>query len=303
MKKPLLALVVLASVSGVAVAQSSVSVYGIVDASLVKAKDVSLQQQSGNFSGSRLGFKGSEDLGGGLKANFDIQHGFAVDTGKQGKEGSFANRQSWVGLSGGFGDVVIGNTLTAHDDVAGASHSQFDDGFAPENLILTTYNYVGRPGNMIKYTSPTVSGIGFGFSTNLKEGAAKAHTSFQVNYSGGPVFASLSHQRDADETKFTRANFTYDLGAAKILVGLGNQDKSGSKTKDLNIGADIPMGAKTTLSTGYARSKPGSGEAVTGFGVGVNHELSKRTNVYGGLTKTKNGGPDTLLGLGIRHKF
>jgi predicted porin len=303
MKKSLIALAVLASATGVAMAQSSVTVYGIVDASLVKVKDKSLEMQSGNYSGSRLGFKGSEDLGGGLKANFQIEHGFSVDTGKMGKEGSFANRQSWVGLSGGFGDVILGNTLTAYDDIAGASHSQFDDGFAPENLILTTYNFVGRPGNMIKYTSPSFGGVGFGFSTNLKEGAAKAHTAFQVNYAGGPVSVSFGHQRDADETKFTRANLSVDLGVATLLAGLGNQDKSGSKTKDLNLGANIPLGSNLTLSTGYARSKPDAGKAATGFGVGVDYNLSKRSNVYAGLTKTKNGGPDTLLGVGLRHKF
>ena len=70
MKKSLIALAVLGSVAGVAQAQSSVSVYGIADAVLHKDKDASAALTSGGVSGSRLGFKGTEDLGGGLKANF-----------------------------------------------------------------------------------------------------------------------------------------------------------------------------------------------------------------------------------------
>ncbi len=302
MKKSLITLAVLASVTGVAMAQSSVTVYGIVDASLVKVTDKSTELQSGTWSGSRVGFRGTEDLGGGLKANFDIQHGFAVDTGKNRTEGSFADRQAWVGLSGGFGDLKFGNTLTSHDDVAGASHSLWDTGLSPET-ILTTYNFKGRPGNVIKYTGPSMGGFGFGVSTNLKEGAAKGHTALQGSFSGGPAFVSLSTQRDADETKYFRANFTYDLGAAKLLLGVGNQDKKGAKTKDLNVGANVPLGGSTAMSVGFARTKPDGKDATTAFGVGVNQDLSKRTNVYGGVKRSKNGASSTQLAVGVRHRF
>lgn len=125
MKKSLIALAVLAA-SGAAMAQSSVTLYGIADVwvgrtSVTTAAGVKTNTsvlQSGGLGGSRLGFKGTEDLGGGLKAVFALEQGVAVDTGA----GGTFNRQSYVGLAGGFGQVTFGNTWTAMDDVLGASN-------------------------------------------------------------------------------------------------------------------------------------------------------------------------------------
>lgn len=72
--------------------------------------------ESGTVSGSRWGLMGSEDLGGGLKLNFDLEQGFGIDTGNQTAGQSFS-RQAWVGFSGGFGEVRIGKPWTAYDDV------------------------------------------------------------------------------------------------------------------------------------------------------------------------------------------
>ncbi len=117
MKKTLIALAVLAA-SGATFAQSSVTLYGIADVVIHKDKNVSAAMTSGGVSTSRLGFKGSEDLGGGLMANFKIERSIALDTGSD--AGSW-DRYAYVGLSGGFGEVKLGKTGTAYDDISGAT--------------------------------------------------------------------------------------------------------------------------------------------------------------------------------------
>jgi len=115
MKKSLLALAILSSFTGVAMAQSSVTIYGVVDTGLVwenAGSGKSFRIDSGNQSGSRVGFKGTEDLGGGLKANFVLEAGFQNDTGAQATAGVLFNRQSYVSLAGDFGEVKMGRIQT-----------------------------------------------------------------------------------------------------------------------------------------------------------------------------------------------
>lgn len=305
MKKSLIALAVLGSVAGMAQAQSSVSVYGVVDAVLHKDKDASAALTSGGVSGSRLGFKGTEDLGGGLKANFLLEHGFKVDTGKMGEDGATFNRQAYVGLSGGFGEVKFGRMWTAYDDIAGATNPVFDSVLAPTNVWASS-GYAANPSNGIYYASPSMGGVSGAFSTNLKEGSDNQSNAFHVKYEGGPVYAGVAYQVDkvtGGDTKFTRVNGSYDLGVAKLLAGYGNVKAGSAKTTDLSFGADVPLGANLTLSAGYASSKADGAERASGLGLGVAYSMSKRTTVYGGFLDTKNAGPDTRYGFGLKHTF
>ena len=300
MKKSLIALAVLGSVAGMAQAQSSVSVYGVVDAVLHKDKGVPAALTSGGVSGSRLGFKGTEDLGGGLKANFLIEHGFNVDTGKMGKDGSTFNRQAYLGLSGGFGEFKMGNVYTAYDDISGATNPVFDSVLAPTAVWAST-GYTSNPGNNLYFSTASMGGVSAAFSTNVKEGGTGV-SSVNVQYNGGPVYAGFGYQKEGD-TKFTRLNGSYDLGAAKLLAGYGNVKAGSAKTTDLSFGADVPLGANLTLSAGYASSKADGAERASGLGLGVAYSLSKRTTVYGGFLDTKNAGPDTRYGFGLKHTF
>src|ERR1700730_16325238 len=118
MKKTLLALAVLGAFAGAASAQTNVTVYGIVDAGVQYKNDgnpagKTLSLQSGIQNGSRLGFKGTEDLGGGLSAIFTFENGFNVDDGTLGQGNRLFGRQAWVGLNGGFGTVKLGRQQTA----------------------------------------------------------------------------------------------------------------------------------------------------------------------------------------------
>jgi len=123
MKKSLIALAVLAA-SGTAMAQSNVTLYGLADVWFGSSKfevtgEGSVRQtkvDSGGLNTSRWGMKGSEDLGGGLKANFQLEQGFDLSTGAA-QSGKTFNRQAWVGLSGGFGEVQLGKVWTSYDDI------------------------------------------------------------------------------------------------------------------------------------------------------------------------------------------
>ncbi|MDO9200708.1 MAG: porin, partial [Hydrogenophaga sp.] len=125
MKKSLIAIAVL-TVAGAASAQSSLNLYGVADVWVGKTKNGDTQLGSGGLAGSRLGFKGTEDLGGGLKAHFNLEQAISLDTGANVEAGSAFSRQANVGLSGGFGTVKLGRSFSAFDDINGAANSGFD---------------------------------------------------------------------------------------------------------------------------------------------------------------------------------
>ncbi len=127
MKKTLVAIAALAAF-GAASAQSSVTLYGRIDASIGSVKttaggvtiaDPGVQIRSGAHTGSRWGLKGSEDLGGGLKANFVLEQGFNIDSGTFADATRQFSRQAFVGLSGGFGSLNIGRQYDITDNMYG----------------------------------------------------------------------------------------------------------------------------------------------------------------------------------------
>ncbi len=309
MKKTLIALAVLAT-SGAAFAQSSVSIYGIADVVLHKDKGASAALTSGGVSGSRFGFKGSEDLGGGLKANFLLEQGFSLDSGLA-TAGQAFSRQSYVGLSGGFGEVKVGKIWTAYDDISGAINPVFDSVLAPTSVWASSA-YAANPANGLYYSTPSFGGISGAVSTSLKEATGNTSSAFHVKYEGGPVYAGLAYQIDkvgAVDTKFTRVNGSYDLGVVKLLAGYGQVKADGAAdVTDLTVGADVPLSANLVVSAGYASSKADGAVRKSSYGLGAAYALSKRTSVYGGLRNdndaaTLAGGVDTRYGVGIKHTF
>ena len=345
MKKNLIALAVLAA-SGVASAQSSVTLYGLVDAyvgssriktSVPGTATTSNRQtvvDSGGFNTSRFGLKGSEDLGGGLKANFVLEAGFDASTGAANNytnpfTGTTSNaifgRQSWVGLSGGFGEVRIGKMWTPYDEVKGSGAAAFDANiFAPATGVWASNNYQDRPGNSIYYATPSFSGFSAAALYSLGENKTATQSagkiaSFNVQYAAGPVAAALAYQTEKDggaslnttTTKYTQLNGSYDLGVAKLLAAYGNVKDGGDRAKEFQVGVDVPVGA-ITLSGGVARSKitlaAGGEVKSTGVGLAAKYDLSKRTFLYTGLQLAKNETgrsevkTDTFA-VGVQHKF
>lgn len=350
MKKSFIALAVLAA-SGVASAQSSVTLYGLVDAyvgtSRVKdsAASTSVRKNvvdSGGFNTSRFGLKGSEDLGGGLKANFVLESGFDVSTGAAGayanpftfsastasgrtESSSVFSRQSWVGISSGFGEVRLGKMWTPYDEVKGSGAAAFDANiFAPATGVWVSNNYQDRPGNSIYYATPNFSGFSaaglysFGENKTATQSAGKIYSA-NVQYAGGPVAAALAYQVEKEggtlsanpTTKFTQLNGSYDFGVAKLLAAYGHVKNGSDKANEYQIGVDVPVAAALTLSGGVARSKittAGGDVKNTGVGLAAKYDLSKRTFLYTGLQLSKNevGAADLktdTFAVGVQHKF
>jgi len=338
MKKSLIALAVLAA-SGAAMAQSSVTLYGVVDLWLGSQKGTGItvapggtsgalftyggpnpssvtKMGSGGLSSGRWGLKGEEDLGGGLKATFQIESGFAADTGV-GNGGP--NRQTALGLTGGFGTLTFGNIYTAMDDVLGAPNSALDSAFSPSNNVLAVNTYYnGAPKNAIKYVSPNMSGFSFGVSTGLKEATNTAVNDVSLSYASGPLAANFAYQVQTNiggagvDGKLTALNATYDLGMAKLLAGVGQAKLGNMRANDVQFGVDVPLSSALTVSAGFAQSKDNAAAGNvkrTGFGLAAGYNMSKRTTAYAGVNSSQAKVSGTkidktsLVAVGIRHKF
>ena len=303
MKKSLIALAVLAS-SGAAMAQSSVTLYGIADIWFGSTKAQTLNEagvlagdrqtvlESGGVSGSRWGVKGSEDLGGGLKANFNLEQGFDLSSGEA--AGVQFNRQAYVGFSGGFGEVKLGRTGTAYDDVRGANNNTFDSALTAAGL-MGTFGINGVPSNGLYYATPAMGGFSAAASYALGEDKTAANgagsiLSLNAKYAAGPFTAIFAHQVEKGGTTFKanalnaliefdggdpatvvgvyvgeKATYnllsgSYDLGVAKLLAfyetaKLALPGIGNIKAKDLQLGVDVPLSSAMTLAVGYAQGK------------------------------------------------
>ncbi len=344
MKKSLVALAVLAA-SGAAMAQSTVTLYGIADlwvgsanVDTGTASESSMLMHSGGVSTSRWGMKGTEDLGGGLKANFQFEQGVAVDTGAASNFG----RAAWVGFSGGFGAVRLGLTGSPFDDVQGASDGVFDSDLAPAvaaatsgtvtslnaplratGVFRTSNDYKGKLANTIYYQAPNMSGFSGAISYSLDEDVkdALAITSMNLTYGAGPIAAQFAYQvEDKDgssfDTSFLRLGASYNFGVAtaKFMYGSVNDVNGidGAETTEWQIGADMPISAAMTLSASYAMSDDNAklgDDKRSGFGAAVAYGLSKRTTLYGGFKMVKIDpvvGHDvdvTVFAAGVKHTF
>lgn len=304
MKKSLIALAALAFV-GAAAAQSSVTLYGKADLWVGKTKNGKIQAGDDGLAGSRWGIKGSEDLGGGLKANFNFEQGLDLSNGST---GAGFDRQANVGFSGSFGEIKLGKTWTPIDDIYGAANSGFDSKLSATNGVWKN-NYTDTFTAQIYYATPEIAGFSGAASTQLKgnQAAAGGVDSFRVQYAAGAIYAGVAYQNDkATGTKNTLINGTYDLGMVKLLASYDTNKVGANKTNQYQLGADIPLNNALTLSVGYANSKSKSGVAykADGFGVAAGYALSKRTMLYTGFRSNKtNGAKDSLYAVGVNHSF
>jgi predicted porin len=331
MKKSLVAIATLTS--ALAFAQSSVTLYGIADAYVGAAKTTTITNtgvssgvsqnvlNSGGLSGSRWGLRGSEDLGGGLRANFQAESGFNIDSGGSAQGGLLFGRQAWVGLSGGFGAITLGRQYSAYDDLRSGTdtldHTSFSstvDRGAWDNVGLA---YAGRINNSIRYTTPNYGGFTAALQYGLGENktatsSAGSNLSLKLVYANGPVTVGFAHQQDkgpgvalntvtgvvtgvngesfvggATKNTFNLLSGSFDFGVAKLFAGVNtSKDNATVSNKDTewHIGASAPLGP-VTVSADYARSKHKDVEKGNSFGVQATYALSKRTNAYvGGVT-------------------
>jgi len=212
MKKSLLALGALGTFAGVAHAQSSVTLYGIIDEGFNYTSNVQTAQgagrtgnhlynlSSGVLQGSRWGLRGTEDLGGGLKAVFVLENGFDVNTGKLGQGGSEFGRQAYVGLSSNqFGTVTLGRQYDSVVDYVGPLEvgDQWGGYIAAHPDDLDNFNNANRVNNSIKFTSANYAGLTFGglYSLGGVAGATGRNQiwSLGAGYSNGPLVLGVGY--------------------------------------------------------------------------------------------------------------
>lgn len=326
MKKSFITLAVLAA-TGAAMAQSSVTLYGRADLGVgsekVKGKSTT-SMFNGGLTTSRWGVRGSEDLGGGLKANFQFEQGLRLTTGEIAKSGGTEfGRQAHVGLSGGFGKVTLGRTTTVYDDAraVAVSFSVFDSSFTPANngVFGSGGDYASRASSQIRYDMPNLGGVygGLTYAFDQKADVDSTITGLLLGYKNGPMNFALGYQNQKEAAdKYLQLAGAYDLGIAALAVGYNTRSGSDAKGDDteLTLGVEVPVGAAVKLSAGYATSKTEVGNATSskasGFALGATYTMSKRTRLYAGYRdvevkdgsgKVKSDG--SLLGLGVRHDF
>jgi len=327
MKKSLIALAVLAS-SGAAMAQSNVTLYGIIDVSVGSLKEmnkasVSRVEDGGNqgLKTSRWGMKGSEDLGGGMKASFQLENRFDADAGTS--QSPFFKGASTVSLSGGFGEVKLGRGTTVFDDIRALSYTSnvFDSTFSPADngVFKSGKDYNKRWDNKVTYLTPDLGGFYAGVDYSLDEDSTvkKDKNALKLGYKAGPLNVALATQDEKTLSKYTMVAGSYDFGVASVSAGYN--DRKGynatepGKDKEFTIGVNVPMGA-FAVSAGYANSNTKVNGATTlktnGYALGATYALSKRTKLYAGYRAidTKNGAnvktaDSKLYAVGIRHDF
>ena len=325
MKKTLVALAALATV-GAAFAQSSVTLYGKIDWELVSKTsrtattgnktDPGIKLDSAGLSGSRWGMKGSEDLGGGMSAIFDLQAGFSVDDGLAGQSGTFSNwitpgaapavsrifgRQAYAGLKGGFGQITAGRQYAPYDNAFGATDAQ---GYTSNSAMGSVFcagihcdgNGPGRIDNQLTYMTPAMGGfnaqLSYAPGENGVAGGASAGRYFGVGlgYGNGPInvqFAteSIKALAGGKATNAWLIGGSYDLGVVKPYIAYERaKNPVGTVDKGWSLGVAAPLGP-VTVSAGWARETsdvvgPARSTKVSGFGAQAVYALSKRTNAY-----------------------
>lgn len=325
MKKKLIVSALLAGASQLAAAQTSVTIYGMLDAAVVRESGGTAGSMtkitSGTTGGSRLGFKGTEDLGNGLKALFLLENGFQVDTGVAGQGGLLFGRQIYVGLQGGFGTVLVGRQYTPHYLVQ-VFADPFGSGWVGDtkNLLGTSGNSFSRMDNTVKYQSPVVSG----FSAELVAAPGEVSNSSASGRQLGGSFAFANgplqlragyHNRNNNTATVTGTanakNYTlaavYDFGKFKLHglydwnYGLnssvlrntanpyGRPAIASTDSRDAMVGVSVPVGAGALLASYiYKDDRTGLNQDAAQIALGYRYSLSKRTDFNIAYAKIDN---------------
>jgi len=325
MQKKLIALAVASLVSAPVFAQSQVSVYGVIDQAIDSGNyggtigSVSRLTGSG-YTTERLGFKGSEDMGNGMKANFILELGQRTDTGMlDNAAGQLFQRASTVGLSGSWGAVNFGRQYTPVFSIQAANDIFRVAGIGSAYALTNTG--VTRANNSVRYDSNSMSGFTFaGMYTFGDTGIASAyqesdvtaspkdqgrHVGLNLKYANGPMALGMGWGGQKNmlanvagtivTTKTTSFIGSYDFKVVAVNAGWQsvNNDAAPTRTADArvwNIGATVPVFGKDHIKIAYHNfhnKLVASGDAKL-WSLGYVHPMSKRTTLYGTWAKMTN---------------
>jgi predicted porin len=321
MQKPsrlLLATLALLGTSA-AFAQSSVTLYGRVNTSVEHQKvgDVSSTVLQNNSS--RFGFRGSEDLGGGMKAGFVLESGFDSSTGQSAS--TFFGRQSEVNLSGGFGTVRLGNYFPASyyatSDYVGMHNHETGTSADAFYQDPVWFGALGT-GNKIGYTSPNLGGLVLEAAASLHEQTSGGKNGYDLaaNYDLGSLHLGAGYSQ-VDDDKQLALRALYSFGSFVVGGYYQRNDEAVLGTRNnFRLSGMYALGASEFhLNVGRAAKWENvANSAATQYTVAYNYNLSKRTKVYAFYTKVNNdSGASYMTGaagtdfssfaLGIRHNF
>ena len=321
MKKSLLALSVIGAFAGVAHAQSSVTIYGLIDTGVSYNSNVAkaapatgtgnkFALNSGVINGSRIGFKGVEDLGGGLNAVFQLETGFSTDTGAADGSGELFRRKSVVGLSGGFGTVLAGRQTDFLDDV-GALTSVADFGGIVANAGSDAARLQGsRTNNSIRYNTANLNGFtgsliyGFGEKAGKtsdgqaygiggkyeNSGLALAAAYYQSKGQGADTAAPAAPADKTALKTFTLAASYQINEAARVYANWSRTKNPSALTTQVEKQDAYDLGGSYLLSNNikligsvqHARLNKIDAQKgkLTQVNLGADYLLSKRTDIY-----------------------
>ena len=323
MKRTLIVAAIATLAAGAAMAQSSVTIYGRLNLSAENQKNVTANGtvKALQNSASRIGFRGTEDLGGGLKAGFVLEHGFSPDTGTPST--AFWGRQSEVNLSGGFGMIRLGNfTSEAYYATADyISNHNHDTGTSEDKL----YAYVGRNTNKIGYRTPEfVKGLTAEAAVSAGEGGGRTRSyDFATNYTLGGLQLGAGYEKNGTAKQYA-VRAAYEFGP--VLLGAYVQRDTNGYGANLGnrttgrVSAMYTFGA-SELHANFGRAGDYSklaNSAASQATLGYNYNLSKRTKIYSFVSKVNNGTAlsyfgalgaggrvldTTVVAAGVRHNF
>jgi predicted porin len=318
--KKITTLALLLAAGSLAHAQSSVTVFGVLDANLRQVKNDAQTQKSvsaGGVNTSRIGLRGTEDLGDGLKAGFWLESGISPDTGTPSEDLSkagarFWNRRATVSLaSTSLGELRIGrdftptyNGYTGYDafgsNGVGAVDKFFATSLGTGNPAIDTGT---RADNLVSYFAPAGLGGVYGqLSAAPGEGVSgKRYVGGRLGYAAGPLDVSTAYgetrvtanANGADTFKVFNLGASYDFGAAKLLGILGESRYDHLKRDVLEIGALVPVGAGVVRASYVKVDAKGGATAADDahqLALGYLHNLSKRTALYTTAARVSNRG-------------
>ncbi|MCZ2104982.1 MAG: porin, partial [Burkholderiales bacterium] len=264
---------------------------------------------------------GTEDLGGGLKANFLMENGFFINNGELDNTASVTadptaplgvkvgnpklfQRQAWMGMSGGFGEFRMGRQYTVGFDTS----IWLIPSTRASAVLRTGLSFNGmtsRNDNMFKYLSPNFSGFSLEASYQLKNNQDPNTAEVALKYANGPVTANLLVTKIKGLSTGWALNGAYNFGQFAVNGGYSNNPdgtyaaKTTADARGFYLGASGNFGAINPWIN-VARNTEAK---RTGVDLGVNYALSKRTRVYAVYGRVNNSPSNNIWGIGLAHNF
>lgn len=306
----------LALIAHSAVAQTSnVSIYGLLDLGVAKQTGQPTTLSRGYLNW--LGFTGSEDLGGGLSATFNLMHRFLPDSGAN-ESGTFWHGESTVGLkSDRLGHIRLGRGLTP---MWGWNWQYEPWGGSWFNASLGAYQNTSRyltnpaacvsdcPGfarvnNAVFYDSPNFGGFDLHLAGQVERetGAQRKAHGASLNYAAGNFKGMVAYERNTADATAAFLGASYDFRAAVVMGSVGRSTQPGTADQTSAVlAATVPLAGANVLRAGVGRNFQTKDHKVS---LGLQHFLSKRTHVYADAYRENAATNVNGYAIGIQHAF